>query len=314
MADRDELIDTDGENLAVRWFLAAYGGGVNTIHRMAIHMQQCGFGWTHPDWVIPHTPGETLTKGGAQSWLRHLFSLEAVPVAGNGEAVAQMSGDAPAGYRLIDHDEIQSVLDDMLRGVTSDASRHTVREWLADACVVASHPSNAVQDAVRSCAIKYLTWLGVKNPEKALERDLSNPEMLKAAGTVPQVQAPSELTDEFLRTAIAFAEAHIDCDVVDGMGELASDEEAESVDAEYNRTKAAMIEAYRLTQVSGSSDAARLQPVAQVSMSEQIINMFEDIASTQNDAGRHAILSAAKHVRALLTTASNAGEAKQGEE
>jgi hypothetical protein len=102
MADRDELIDTDGENLAVRWFLAAYGGGVNTIHRMAIHMQQCGFGWTHPDWVIPHTPGETLTKGGAQSWLRHLFSLEAVPVAGNGEAVAQMSGDGAKDVERLD--------------------------------------------------------------------------------------------------------------------------------------------------------------------------------------------------------------------
>lgn len=74
-----ELIDDDGENLAVRWFLAAYSGGVNTGHRMAIHMQKCGFGWTHPDWVKKYVPGEHLSKGGAQAWLRHLFALEAQP-------------------------------------------------------------------------------------------------------------------------------------------------------------------------------------------------------------------------------------------
>lgn len=32
--------------------------------------------------------------------------------------------------------------------------------------------------ALRSCAIKYLTWLTVQNPEKSLEKDLIDPEML----------------------------------------------------------------------------------------------------------------------------------------
>lgn len=69
-----ELLDSDGENLAVRWFLAAYGGGVNNTKRMRDHLDACGY----PYWPEQFADvDETLTKGGAQMWLRHLFSLEA---------------------------------------------------------------------------------------------------------------------------------------------------------------------------------------------------------------------------------------------
>jgi hypothetical protein len=84
----------------------------------------------------------------------------------------------------------------MLRGVTSDASRQTVREWLADACVVASHPSNAVQDAPmtlpesmsRDEALKYYSDYANGQSNEALRyqkriRDLEA--ALKAAPIVP---------------------------------------------------------------------------------------------------------------------------------
>lgn len=82
-----EVLDADGENRAVRAFLMLYGTAGLTVGAMKQHMERCGFPYW-PDWVEPSTPtleGETyitfiskahLTKYGAQSWLRHLFSLE----------------------------------------------------------------------------------------------------------------------------------------------------------------------------------------------------------------------------------------------
>ena len=72
-----QLLDKDGENWAVRWFLAAYGGGSGlTVGAMKWHLHNCGFPlW--PDWCDrADADGEHLNKGAAQAWLRYLFSLE----------------------------------------------------------------------------------------------------------------------------------------------------------------------------------------------------------------------------------------------
>lgn len=72
--DRD-LLDEDGENRAVRCFLAQYQCGSScSTKRMKTHLEQSGFKDCWPDWV--NTNGGHLTKGGAQAWLRYLFALE----------------------------------------------------------------------------------------------------------------------------------------------------------------------------------------------------------------------------------------------
>lgn len=70
------LVDADGENRAVRWFLALYGcSGGTTINTMKQHLKRCGYPlW--PDWCDTEHPGSHLTKGGAQLWIRYLFDLE----------------------------------------------------------------------------------------------------------------------------------------------------------------------------------------------------------------------------------------------
>lgn len=71
-----DLIDADGENRAVRAFLAQYGSnhvGVS-VGAMILHMERSGYPF-YPEWA-PHQWEEHLTKAGAQQWLRHLFALE----------------------------------------------------------------------------------------------------------------------------------------------------------------------------------------------------------------------------------------------
>lgn len=71
------LLDDDGENLPVRWFLAAYGGGAaKTIGTMRKHLRMSGYDGFWPEWCNTPNPGQHLTKGGAQAWLRYLFDLE----------------------------------------------------------------------------------------------------------------------------------------------------------------------------------------------------------------------------------------------
>lgn len=41
------------------------------------------------------------------------------------------------------------------------------------------------REAIRNCALKYLGYLGLDGPEKALEKDLTNSEMTSPAGTAP---------------------------------------------------------------------------------------------------------------------------------
>lgn len=71
-----ELMDEDGENLAVRSFLAMYGTTSCSADRMKQHMAMAGWDGCWPDWVEGNR--EHLTKGGAQDWLRHLLALEPV--------------------------------------------------------------------------------------------------------------------------------------------------------------------------------------------------------------------------------------------
>ncbi|MBU3577509.1 hypothetical protein [Polynucleobacter sp. UK-Kesae-W10] len=72
------LLDLDGENRAVRMFLALYGGACGvTIGKMRKHLEMAGFnGDAWPAWAALAHDDVHLTKMGAQDWLRHLFDLE----------------------------------------------------------------------------------------------------------------------------------------------------------------------------------------------------------------------------------------------
>lgn len=72
-----QLLDDDGENLAVRAFLTLYGDSTCTVGGMRRHMTREGFPYW-PDWVGDEDETEHLTKYAAQDWLRHLFALERV--------------------------------------------------------------------------------------------------------------------------------------------------------------------------------------------------------------------------------------------
>ena len=74
------LIDTDGENKAVRALLMLYGDPGLTVGKMKKHLSMSGFKmW--PAWVEQEHGWAHLTKAGAQLWIRHLFALEATPPA-----------------------------------------------------------------------------------------------------------------------------------------------------------------------------------------------------------------------------------------
>lgn len=70
-----EMVDDEGENQAVRMFLALYGGQYGiTAEQMRKHLKMAGFDGAWPEWASNHNGH--LTKAGAQLWIRHLFSLE----------------------------------------------------------------------------------------------------------------------------------------------------------------------------------------------------------------------------------------------
>lgn len=77
---RQDLLDEDGENLAVRMFLMHYGCcNSPTVGSMREHLRLAGFDGCWPEWVGNAEGGffeGHLTKGGAQDWLRYLFVLE----------------------------------------------------------------------------------------------------------------------------------------------------------------------------------------------------------------------------------------------
>lgn len=73
---REKLLDEDGENQAVRMFLMMYGCcNSPTVKGMRDHLRLAGFDGCWPEWA--KTYDHHLTKGGAQSWLRYLFGMEA---------------------------------------------------------------------------------------------------------------------------------------------------------------------------------------------------------------------------------------------
>ena len=70
------LLDEDGENRAVRAFLMHYGAPGLSVRQMRSNMKAAGWDGCWPEWVTQIHEGAHLTKGGAQSWLRHLFAME----------------------------------------------------------------------------------------------------------------------------------------------------------------------------------------------------------------------------------------------
>lgn len=74
---RHDLIDTDGENKAIRSFLRFYLKPGISIGEMRDNMEMAGWEGCWPESIGAADWYSTLTKLETQAWLRHLFSLEA---------------------------------------------------------------------------------------------------------------------------------------------------------------------------------------------------------------------------------------------
>lgn len=74
---RTDLIDTDGENKAIRSFLRFCLNPSISIGEMRDNMAMSGWEGCWPDSIGAADWNSTLTKFETQAWLRHLFSLEA---------------------------------------------------------------------------------------------------------------------------------------------------------------------------------------------------------------------------------------------
>ncbi|MBH2008331.1 MAG: hypothetical protein I8H71_01390 [Xanthomonadaceae bacterium] len=95
MTERELIDPEDGENRAVRMFLALYGMRPSlTVAAMRDHLTFSGFPhW--PAWAADDAGH--LTKGGAQDWLRHLFALETAALA---QPVAASDVQVPNTFKL----------------------------------------------------------------------------------------------------------------------------------------------------------------------------------------------------------------------
>lgn len=72
----NNLVDQDGENMAVRAFLQQFQTRTRiTSGEMAQHLKWCGFDFVTPEWANSDLH---ITAGEAQAWIRYLFALEAV--------------------------------------------------------------------------------------------------------------------------------------------------------------------------------------------------------------------------------------------
>lgn len=78
MTDKRDLLDSEGENRAVRSFLMAYSCDRSiTVGEMRKHMDRSGWPMEYrPEFARDGHDGLHLTKAMAQEWLRHLFSME----------------------------------------------------------------------------------------------------------------------------------------------------------------------------------------------------------------------------------------------
>lgn len=75
---RKNLLDDDGENLAVRSFLSAYSCTATfSIAAMRTHMIRSGWSIEFcPEFARLEKTTGSLTKAGAQLWIRHLINME----------------------------------------------------------------------------------------------------------------------------------------------------------------------------------------------------------------------------------------------
>lgn len=71
-----KLMSSDGENQAVRCFLLHYQNPGVSIGALRSALRRSGFDGCWPDWVNGMETSESITKAGAQLWIRHLFNLE----------------------------------------------------------------------------------------------------------------------------------------------------------------------------------------------------------------------------------------------
>ena len=76
---RHDLIDTDGENKAIRSFLRFYLKPGISIGEMRDNMEGSGWDGCWPESIAAADWNSTLTKFEVQAWLRHLFALEDEP-------------------------------------------------------------------------------------------------------------------------------------------------------------------------------------------------------------------------------------------
>jgi hypothetical protein len=107
-----EMVDDEGENQAVRMFLALYGGQYGiTAEQMRKHLKMAGFDNAWPEWANSHNGH--LTKAGAQLWIRHLFALAEQPA--QQKPVNLRRGDI---LRCIETDELCTVWATSITGKT----------------------------------------------------------------------------------------------------------------------------------------------------------------------------------------------------
>lgn len=86
-----EMLDDEGENLAVRSFLMQYScDRAVTIDRMREHMDLCGWAGCWPEFVEKAGSLEHLTKAGAQLWIRHLLDMERRSTSSVSDTCAEM--------------------------------------------------------------------------------------------------------------------------------------------------------------------------------------------------------------------------------
>ena len=138
-----ELLDSDGENRALRSFLMQYScDRAITVAAMVQHMFRSG--WDSQYW--PHFARQVesaslhLTKAGAQIWIRHLLSLESAPQGALTDALPEL----PEWTKM-----------DNLGGLVPSAVRQAMRQY-AQQCIEAR---NQQGDAIGAARYEFIRTL-----------------------------------------------------------------------------------------------------------------------------------------------------------
>jgi len=156
---RKDLLDEEGENLAVRTFLRQYILPGITVGAMRDCMELAGWDGCWPEFVTKAHAEDHLTKAGAQIWLRHLFSLEQqlAPVAGGVHARA----DQVPNYAH-DHAGIPPGLDARfereLKAVIGNPAIKVVGRLPAAATVTAVRPSLSPRQVLFRNQVALVGW------------------------------------------------------------------------------------------------------------------------------------------------------------